>query len=50
VGYFFHLAIISIHPDHMILDFTTRRIKIARFSNGIFSIFSNDKNKNYNTI
>ena len=29
---------------------TTRRIKIARFSNGIFSVFSNDKNKNYDTI
>ena len=29
---------------------TTRRIKIARFSIGIFSVFSNDKNKNYDTI
>ena len=29
---------------------TTRRIKIARFSIGIFSVFSNDKTKNYNTI
>ena len=29
---------------------TTRRIKIARFSNAVFSVFSNDKNKNYNTI
>ena len=29
---------------------TTRRIKIARFSNGIFSVFSNDKYKKYNTI
>ena len=29
---------------------TTGRIKIARFSNGIFSVFSNDKYKKYNTI
>ena len=41
-------------PDVFIIQWenthTTRRIKIARFSNGVFSVFSNDKNKNYDTI